>query len=256
MLISCVPFLRFAMASSRRSRSTAKSLKRVTTGSLEGTWDTKRRCISLDLPVGVNSIKMIVEGVDGVHTMDFSSFECSASFVRWQDYDYPWSSSDFLLAREMWHHGRQPPIAYSHAYPRCRDIVRFENPTRPPFLRGGQRPWRGHSYSPSELRYTPPRGIMCPRHSRYQPPPPIAGRPACYGCSHGSVEESLPLPFWSPFCIVLQVFYPNAPTVPGDTSSCLSGSRHTTPFIPKRVHASGPSLALTFSLLQFQRLSD
>ena len=69
--------------------------------------------------------------------MDFSSFECSASFVRWKDYDYPWSSSDFLLAREAWQQGRCPPVASSHPYPRRWDIVRFENPTRPPFLHGG-----------------------------------------------------------------------------------------------------------------------
>ena len=103
--ILSIPSLRSVMATSRRSRSTAKSLKRVTTSGLEGTWDTKCHCISLDLPVGVASIKMIVEGVDGVHTMDFSSFECSASFVQWKDYDYPWSSSDFLLAREAWRQG-------------------------------------------------------------------------------------------------------------------------------------------------------
>ena len=147
------------MASSRRShsnyKSAAKSLKHVTAGGLEGVWDTKHRCISLELPVGVTSIQMVVEGVDGVHTMDFSSFECAGSFVQWKDYDYPWKSSDFMLAREARHHGRHPPVASSQAYPRHRDIVRFENPTRPPFLRGGQRQWRGWSYSPSELRYTP-----------------------------------------------------------------------------------------------------
>ena len=97
------------MASSRRSHSTyksaAKSLKRVTAGGLEGVWDTKRRCASLELPVGVTSIQMVVEGVDGVHTMDFSSFECAGSFVQWKDYDYPWKSSDFMLAREARHHG-------------------------------------------------------------------------------------------------------------------------------------------------------
>ena len=126
------------MASSRRSRSTyksaAKSLKRVTAGGLEGVWDTKRRCVSLELPVGVTSIQMVVEGLDGVHTVDFSSFECAGSFVQWKDYDYPWKSSDFMLAREARHHGRHPPAASSQAYPRRRDIVRFENPTRPPFL--------------------------------------------------------------------------------------------------------------------------
>ena len=161
------------MASSRHSRSTqksaAKSLKRVTAGGLEGVWDTKRRCVSLELPVGVTSIQMVVEGVDGVHTMDFSSFECARSFVQWKDYDYPWKTSDFMLAREARRHRCCPPIASSQAYPRHWDIVRFENPTGPPFLRGGQRPWRGRSYSPSELRYTP-RPISRPRRSRSHSP--------------------------------------------------------------------------------------
>ena len=101
--------------------------------------------------MGVTSIQMVVEGVDGVHTMDFSSFECAGSFVQWKDYDYPWKTSDFMLAREARHHRRRPPVASSQAYPRHRDIVRFENPTRLPFLRGGQHPWHGQSYSPSEL---------------------------------------------------------------------------------------------------------
>ena len=147
------------MASAKGShltyKSAAKSLKRVTAGGLEGVWDTKRRCVSLELPVGVTSIQMVVEGVDGVHTMDFSSFECAGSFVQWKDYDYPWKTSDFMLAREARHHRHHPPIASSQAYPRRRDIVRFENPTRPPFLWGGQCPWCGRSYSPSELQYTP-----------------------------------------------------------------------------------------------------
>ena len=115
----------------------------MTAGGLEGIWNTKRCCVSLDLPVGVTSIKMVVEGVDGVHTMDFSSFECAGSFVPWKDYDYPWATNDFMLAREIRRQGRCLPTASCQAYPRRRDIVRFENPTRPPFLRGGQRPWRG-----------------------------------------------------------------------------------------------------------------
>ena len=131
----------------------------------------KRRCVSLELPVGVTSIQMVVEGVDGVHTMDFSSFECARSFVQWKDYDYPWKMSNFMLAREARCHGWRPPVASSQAYPRHQDIVRFENPTRPPFLRGGQRPWRGRSYSPLELRYTP-CPISRPRRSRSHSPGP------------------------------------------------------------------------------------
>ena len=141
LFLSSIPALRLPMASARCSHSThksaAKSLKRVTAGGLEGVWDTKCRCVSLELPGGVTSIQMVVEGVDGVHTMDFSSFECARSFVQWKDYDYPWKTSDFMLAREARRHGRHPPIASSQAYPRCQDIVHFENLTRPPFLRGG-----------------------------------------------------------------------------------------------------------------------
>ena len=121
--------------------------------------------------MGVTSIQMVVEGVDGVHTMDFSSFECAGSFIQWKDYDYPWKTSDFMLAREARHHGWHPPVASSLAYPRRRDIVRFENLTRPPFLRGGQHPWRGWSYSPSELRYTP-HPVFRPCRSRSHSPGP------------------------------------------------------------------------------------
>ena len=163
------------MASARCSRSTyksaAKSLKRVTAGGLEGVWDTKCCCVSLELPVGVTSIQMVVEGVDGVHTMDFSSFECAGSFIQWKDYDYPWKTSDFMLAREARRHGHRPPAASSQAYPRWRDIVQFENSTRPPFLRGGQCPWRGRSYSLSELRYTP-CPISRPQRSKSHSPCP------------------------------------------------------------------------------------
>ena len=200
------------MASSRRSRtsykSAAKSLKRVTAGGLEGVWDTKRRCVSLELPVGVTSIHMVVKGVDGVHTMDFSSFECAGSFVQWKDYDYPWKTSDFMLAREARRHGQRPPIASSQAYPRRRDIVRFDNPTQPQFLRGGQRPWRGRSYSPSELHYTP-CPISRPRRSKSQSPAsghrqhtPTMGilmtRPRDRSGSHSSSGSSLRMKTPSP----------------------------------------------------------
>ena len=90
--------------------------------------------------MGVTSIQMVVEGVDGVHTMDFSSFECAGSFVQWKDYDNPWKTSEFMLAREARCHGHHPPIASSQAYPRHQDIVRFENPTRPALPLGWSAP--------------------------------------------------------------------------------------------------------------------
>ena len=103
--------------------------------------------------------------------MDFSSFECAGSSGQWKDYDYPWKTSNFMLAREARHHGRRLPVASSKAYPRHRDIVQFENPTRPPFLWGGQCPWHGQSYSPLELQYTP-CPISQPRRSKSHSPGP------------------------------------------------------------------------------------
>ena len=192
------------MATSRRSRSTAKSLKRITTSGLEGTWDTKRCCISLDLPVGVTSIKMIVEGVDGVHTMDFSSFECSASFIWWKDYDYPWSSSDFLLAREAWQQGTHPPVAFSHPYPRHQDIVRFENPTRPTL------PLRWPMTMARSL-ILPFRAPLCAKLCHAMTsllPVPLSHRPlletdACHGDSDSPVLEPHPILLGLPLCFVL-----------------------------------------------------
>ena len=207
------------MAGPRRSRSStrtpAKSLKCVTAGGLEGIWNTKRRCMSLDLPVGVTSIKMVVEGVDGVHTMDFSSFECAGSFVPWKDYDYPWATNDFMLAREIRRQGRRLPTASSQAYPRRQDIVHFENPTQPPFLFGGQRPWRGRSYSPSELRYSP-HPVSRPRRSQLVSP--------CHHC---------PTPVMG---ILMSCTRDRSAST---SSSCSSG--HTTPATPHPERPGTPS---------------
>ena len=122
---------------------------------MEGEWDPKRRKLSANLPVGVTEIRISVEGVDGVHKMDFSTFDCTGTFISWQDYDYPALSKRYMLQRENKRQGRKPYRIHSKDYPRLSNVTRFENPTRPPFLKGGQRPMRGRSYSPSELRYPP-----------------------------------------------------------------------------------------------------
>ena len=247
------------MASSRYSRSTqksaAKSLKHVTAGGLEGVWDTKHRCVSLELPVGVTSIQMVVEGVDGVHTMDFSSFECAGSFVQWKDYDYPWKTSDFMLAREARRQGRCPPVASSQAYPRHRDIVRFENPTWPPFLRGGQCPWRGRSYSPLELRYTL-RPVSRPRRSKSHLPAsrcrqctPITGilmaRPRDHSGSPSSSGSSLRTKTSSPpGC-------PNTPA-PGSTAQGSIVPSPNSTFTPIRHQSPAPSPSLCYDFTGYQ----
>ena len=239
------------MASSRCSHSThksaAKSLKHVTAGGLEGVWDTKHRCVSLECPVGVTSIQMVVEGVDGVHTMDFSSFECAGSFVQWKDYDYPWKTSDFMLAREARHHGRRPPIASSQVYPRHWDIVRFENPTQPPFLWGGQHPWHGRSYSPSELQYTPcPVSRPC-RSKSHSPTPgrcqctPIMGILMARSRDHsGSPSSSCSL-----LCTGTPSPYPGCPDTLAPGSTALSGlvPSPNSALTPVRRQSPTPSLS-------------
>ena len=101
-----------------------------------------------------------------------------------------------------------PPVASSQAYPRHRDIVRFENPTRPPFLWGGQHPWRGRSYSPSELRYTP-CPVSRPHRSKSHSP---ASR--CCQCTpyHGCLD-GLPLGlFW--LALILWLLATHEDTIP------------------------------------------
>ena len=98
----------------------------------------------------------------------------------------------------------------SHLYPRRRDIVRFENLTRLPFLRGSQRPWRGRSYSPSELCYMPNHIMPCPRRSQSHSPSasrrrrtPVMGTQMAQSQSHtrsrlGSRSASCSPPPWHP----------------------------------------------------------
>ena len=154
-----------------------KNVKKVTAGGMEGEWDPKKRKLSAKLPVSVTEIWLAVEGIDGVHKMEFSSFDCAGSFISWKDYDYPALSKGYMLHRENKKQGRKPFRIFSQNYPWISNITRFENPTRPPFLKGGQRPMRGRSYSPSELRYqlhqcratvslSPPHHTLTPSTSR------------------------------------------------------------------------------------------
>ena len=82
-------------------KQSENGLKRVLAGNMDGCWDVKRRCLSVDLPTGITRIKLTLEGIDGVHSMSFSTFECAGSFITWEDYDYPCASREFMIAREL-----------------------------------------------------------------------------------------------------------------------------------------------------------
>ena len=145
-------------------------MKKVTVGGMEGERDLKKRKLSAKLPVGVTEIRLAVQGIDGVHKMEFSSFDCAGSFIPWKDYDYPALSKGYVLYCENKKQGRKPFRIYSQNYPQISNITHFKNPTRPPFLKGGQRPMWGRSYSPLELRYQPRQcsatvSLSPPRHT-------------------------------------------------------------------------------------------
>ena len=199
---------------------------------------------------------MVVEGVGGVHTIDFSSFECAGSFVQWKDYDYPWKTSDLMLAREARRHGRRPPVASSQAYPRHWDIVCFENPTRPPFLRGGQRPWRGQLYSPSELQYTP-RPVSRPHRSKSHSP-----ASGCYqhtpimGVLMARPRDRSGLPSSSGSSLRMRT--PSPPWMPRYAGPWIHGTRRYSSLTQQRIYPSSPPVPnpLTIPVLQLHRLPD
>ena len=96
--------------------------------------------------------------------------------------------------------------------------MRFENPTRPPFLWGGQHPWCGRSYSPSELRYTP-RPVSQPHRSKSHSPRfrMLSAHPY-HGCHDGLPSG----PFWLTLIYWLL-------TVPKDTIPPCWVPRYTGP---------------------------
>ena len=85
-----------------------KNVKKVTVGGMEGEWDLKKRRLSAKLPVSVTEIPLAVEGIDGVHKMEFSFFDCAGSFISWKDYDYLALSKGCMLHRENKKQGRNP----------------------------------------------------------------------------------------------------------------------------------------------------
>ena len=162
-------------------------MKKVTVVGMAGEWDPKKRKLSAKLPVSVTEIWLAVEGIDGVHKMEFSSFDCAGSFISWKDNDYPALSKEYMLHRKNKKQGRKPFRIFSQNYPCISNITHFENPTRPPFLKGGQHPMCGRSYSPSELRYQPRQcrptvSLSPPRHT----PTPSTSH------SHSSSSSLLP----------------------------------------------------------------
>lgn len=95
---------------------------------------------------------MTLKGVDGVYNLEFDTFSCQGSHVPWQDYDYRYDSSEYLLEREYYNTYRSRPSLSDFPFPRTRTMSQFYNPSRPPHLVNGSSLFRRRPYSPREFR--------------------------------------------------------------------------------------------------------
>ena len=59
----------------------------------------KNRCFTNYAPPGIAEAYMQFHGVDGVHVLRVTSYECSVFYVGWEDLDYPVDREEFLIER-------------------------------------------------------------------------------------------------------------------------------------------------------------
>ena len=151
---------------------------------MTGTWEKNH--IEISLPQGITEVHIETKGIDGVHTLEFTDFECVGSFVPWKDYDYNVTSSEFLLFREYYQQGKDLPVENDYPYPRKGRISKYFNPTRPMFLARGRKLFRARSYSPREVRDPVSGGLSRPTDN------PQVGTSS--GTPTRTVPVSVPLP--------------------------------------------------------------
>ena len=55
----------------------SKYNRRVVSGKLQGTWDMANRYFIIELPGGIADVYIRFKGIDGIHLLRFSAFECA-----------------------------------------------------------------------------------------------------------------------------------------------------------------------------------
>ena len=68
---------------------------------LQGTWDMANRYFLIEVPAGIADANMRFRGVDGIHLLRFSAFECSGYEVDWGDVDDSIDCEEHLFKREF-----------------------------------------------------------------------------------------------------------------------------------------------------------
>ena len=69
---------------------------------MEGIWDMKNRCFTVYAPPDIAEAYMQFQGVDGVHVLRFTSYECSGFHVGWVNLNYPVDREEYLIEKEFW----------------------------------------------------------------------------------------------------------------------------------------------------------
>ena len=155
--------------------SNSHSVKRVTAGKLQATWYMKKRYFMVEAPVGITEASMTLKGVDGVYSVEFDTFSSQGSFVKWEEFDYAYNSSEYLLEREYYRTYRKRPSTSDFPFPRTRSLSKFYNPARPSNLVNGSSLFRRRPLSPSEFRIIRPQamtsyGVALPTQTTRNPP--------------------------------------------------------------------------------------
>ena len=225
----------------------SKYIKRVVSGKLQDTWDMTKRYFLIGLPGGIVHADMRFQGIDRIHLLRFSAFECAGYQVIWDEADYPIDCEDYLIEREFRKLKRHCPDPASLPFPHMHAFTDFYIPACPAHFVGGRVPLRLSTTcrsSSSERRVCFPfcracdrtrgphmvsytcinRGPVCPTHGgplptlhspRHHRPSPL---PAHHPTSTSSYVGS-PLPSPVPLACVFLV---NLASLSGNVMTLLS----------------------------------
>ena len=97
-------------------------------------------------------------GTTGIHEFHFTLDSAKASHIAWEHLDYEYTSNAFLLEHAFNRDGKKPQIV-DLPLPRVADISKYNNPTRPSYLKGGSLLRCKRSYSPNEIRSVQAMGL-------------------------------------------------------------------------------------------------
>ena len=74
-------------------------MKRVVSGKLQDTWDMLNRYFIREVPSGIADVCMEFKGIDWIHLLRFSIFECAGFQVGLDKADYPIDCEDYHIDR-------------------------------------------------------------------------------------------------------------------------------------------------------------